>query len=109
MIGFGAAVGLAGAWLLILKRPSSKQVPLHLAGKEPIPTGVSEPTRLTTAITALIGGFHLVIWAWPPNLTAVQLNRQIWYVWVLIGIVAVGLSAWLDRVERRSPPENRDT
>lgn len=108
MVGIGAAMGLVGAWLFIFLRPSSKRAPLHLADKEAPPSGLSEPTRLTSALVALIGGFHLIVWALPPEWVAVQLNRSIWYVWVLIGIGAIGLSVWLDRLERRSPPGSGD-
>jgi hypothetical protein len=107
MICLGAAKGLVGLWLLIAKRP--KKVPLHLADKTPAPTGMSEPTRLTIAIVTLIGGFHFVIWAFPPDVEGVQLNRNLWYVWILIGLSTVGISLWMDKVEGRNPPENGDT
>lgn len=62
--------------------------------------GISESTRLVIGVAALIGGYHLAIWALPPDSTPVQVPRHLW--WVVAGGIAlvVGGSIVLDRVER---------
>jgi hypothetical protein len=99
LISVGALTGLAGFWLLIRRRFSRKPEPLHIAGLGD-KYRPSEPTRLACGLILLILGYHGVIWALPEYLTAVQLTRKIWYVWILIGIFAIAASFFMDRFDR---------
>jgi hypothetical protein len=109
MMIVGAAMGSLGLWLLFKGRVGSSREPLHLAHQPVPPAGLSVPTRLTLAIVSLIGGYSLVVWALPPASVGVQLNRHLWYVWVLLGMAVIGFSMWMDKFERRIPPSSGDS
>jgi len=67
--------------------------------RRPLLSGVGESTRLVIGVAALIGGYHLAIWAFPPDVNPVQVPRHLW--WGLFGglvLVILG-SLWIDRIE----------
>ncbi len=107
LIAFGGLLALAGCWLLLANRAKAKPAPLHIADSGGIPFP-SQSSRIITALVLLIGGYHLVIWSFPTWLTAVQLNRNIWYVWILIGIGAIGGSLLMDRADQQNPSDGGD-
>jgi hypothetical protein len=62
---------------------------------------VSEPTRLLAGLFGMMVAYHLMVWAFPPSLTYMQIERSYWWAVVLGGAAAVAGSLLLDRVERR--------
>ncbi|MBY0313837.1 MAG: hypothetical protein K2W85_17365 [Phycisphaerales bacterium] len=108
-MALGGAIGLAGLWVFIFLRP--KKLDFGPPGAEVVgkiePPGrtdrrLTEPTRLTIALVLVITGYHLIVWRLPPAAVGVQLSRDYWYVWILIGITLMILSVALDRFEARS-------
>jgi hypothetical protein len=103
MIGAGAAVLGGGLWMLLWLRPPKGPKGPRLARIEGAliepPRPLTEPTRLTIAVVLLILGYHLIVWALPHRLVGVQLSRERWYVWVLLGVVGIALSVVIDRLE----------
>lgn len=104
----GGVIGLAGLWVFIVLRPKKPDfgVPeADIAGKIAPPgradRRLTEPTRLTIALVLVITGYHLIVWRLPPATVGVQLSRDYWYVWILIGITLMILSVALDRFEAR--------
>lgn len=108
LIAAGAVLSLAGLWLLAKRRFSPKPEPLHIADSGGA-SRLSEPTRLTCGLIMLIVGYHTIIWAFPPYLTAVQLNRHSWYIWILISLLAIGGSILMDQVDRKNDGAGGDT
>ena len=66
------------------------------------PGGTLKPTRLVVGVVLVIAGYHIAAWALPPDVLAVQLRRERWWVWAVCGLLAVGLSVVLDRMESGS-------
>lgn len=103
----GGAIFLAvGAWALLHKRRARReQQRLHIAGETPSgrPPRLTEPTRLCLALCALVLGYHLIAWAFPPSVLAVQLNRQWWWVWCLVAAIVVVLSFVMDGIDENDP------
>lgn len=62
---------------------------------------VSEPTRLLAGLFGIMLAYHLAVWAFPPGLTYIQLERAYWWALVGVGAAVVGASLLLDRAERR--------
>lgn len=86
---------------------------LFLLFRRGSPSGVNcgnltSPTRLSFSLLLLVSGYHAIIWAFPARLTEVQLNRQYWYVWSMIGIIAAGLATVMDRADRRTSLDRGD-
>jgi hypothetical protein len=94
MISVGALAGGFGLWLLLFKRPGPRS-----EGDVAIPA-LTEPTRLTLALLCIIAGYHLILWAMPPSVAAVQLPRSRWYVWVAVGIAMILATLRLDKFDR---------
>ena len=107
LIASGGLLAASGLWLLLANRARAKSVPLHIADSRGVPFP-SQSTRVVAALVLLIGGYHLVIWSFPTWLSAVQLNRNIWYVWILIGIVAICGSLLMDRADQKNPSDGGD-
>ena len=107
LIATGGLLALSGFWLLVSGRSKTKAAPLHIAGSGGS-DGISQPTRIVCALVLLIGGYHLVIWAFPTWVSAVQLNRALWYVWSLIGIFGVGASLLMDRFDQQNLSDGGD-
>ncbi len=113
LIIVGVLLLCVGGWALFFDRSKRREVErLHIAGEStdpPTPSPkLTEPTRLSIAICSLVLGYHLIVWAFPPGAVGVQLSRAWWWVWVLVGILVVGLSFVMDRLdERPSPPTPR--
>jgi hypothetical protein len=105
MVAGGLAIVLAGMLILwggrlgIPARAERLEAEGSAKGDPRWLRGASESTRLVVGVCALIGGYHLAIWALPPDSTPVQVPRRLW--WVLIGalVMVVGGSFILDRVE----------
>ena len=108
LIAAGSMISLAGLWLLARRRFSRKPEPLHITSSGDN-KWLSEPTRLTCGLILLILGYHLIIWAFPAYLTAVQLKRELWYVWILIGMIAIAGSILMDTVDRKNDGAGGDT
>lgn len=109
VMALGGAIGIAGLWVFIFLRPKKLDIgspEAEIVGKiEPqaaTDRRLTEPTRLTIALVLVIIGYHLIVWRLLPGVVGVQLNRQYWYVWILIGITLVILSVALDRFEAKS-------
>ena len=107
LIAGGTLLGAVGCWLLFHKRKARKAAErLRLAGESPesAPIGtiarLTEPTRLSIALCALVLGYHLIAWAFPPHVLAVQLAREWWWVWFLAGAGVVAMSLVMDRIDR---------
>jgi hypothetical protein len=103
-IAAGALLAGSGLWLLVRRRFAGRQEPLHITGSGDS-RKLSEPTTIACALILLLMGYHAIVWAFPEYLTAVQLNRKIWYVWILIGILGIAASILMDRFD----PENSDS
>ncbi len=108
LIATGSVASFVGLWLLARRRFSRKSEPLHITSSGDAKR-LSEPTRLTCGLILLILGYHLIIWAFPTSLTAVQLKRELWYVWILIGILAIAGSILMDTVDRKNDGAGGDT
>lgn len=108
LITAGSVISLAGLWILLRRRFSRTSEPLHIANSGESKR-LSEPTRLTCGLILLILGYHLIIWAFPAYLTAVQLKRELWYVWILIGLIAITGSIFMDWVDRKNDGAGGDT
>lgn len=108
LIAAGSMISLAGLWLLARRRFCRKPEPLHITSSGDN-KWLSEPTRLTCGLILLILGYHLIIWAFPAYLTAVQLKRELWYVWILIGMIAIAGSILMDTVDRKNDGAGGDT
>lgn len=113
LIALGSLLGAVGCWLLLHKRYARREAErLRLAGKNPDPSPVpafTEPTRASIALSALIIGYHLVAWAFPPHVLAVQLSREWWWVWCLVAAGLIAASLVMDGIDRRSsanPPKD---
>lgn len=104
LIAAGGILGCAGVWMFA-RRP--KPTPLHIAdsgGSQ----GLSPATRHICCLMLLMGGYHLIIWAFPPYVSAVQLKRELWYVWLLIGIVVIAASLLMDQFDQRDLSDRGD-
>lgn len=62
----------------------------------------SLPTRLLAGFAALVLGYHLAIWAFPPSLTNLQVPRDRWWLLLLAAAGAVLASVALDRLSTQS-------
>lgn len=102
----GVAAFLAGLWFLLLWRPGKKPKALRLA-EDARPQGLTEPTRLVISLVSLILGYHFIVWNFPPH-TGVQLTRDLWYVWIPLGIAMIGISLLMDRHERGSNADRNE-
>ena len=109
LIAAGSLLGVVGCWLLLFRRKARREAEqLRIAGENPGPSPVpvlTEPTRVSIALGALILGYHLIAWAFPPNVLAVQLTRQWWWVWCLAAAGVIVASLLMDRVDRRPPSD----
>lgn len=109
LLAGGGILVAFGAWVLLHKRRARRERErLHIAGEElpgepAPPRRLTEPTRLSIALCALVLGYHLIAWAFPPGLFAVQLNRQWWWVWCLVAAVIMVLSLVMDGIDERDP------
>ncbi len=102
----GGSLALLGLWILIALRPERSTRGLRIPFLAP-DRRASEPTRLFCSFLLLIVGYHAAVWVFPERFTHVQLDREFWYIWLLIGIVACVLAAVIDRIEG-NPPEGGD-
>ncbi len=109
MICAGVAAASLGAWMLFLTRPIAKGRDRIGFEGDPVPErgGLSVPTRYMLALGGLIAGYHLVVWAFPPSVAAVQLHRDRWWLWLLLLAIGLGLSFVMDR-PGGTPPSPRD-
>ena len=107
LIVAGGLMALSGLWVLVTRRPSAKPTPLHIACSGGS-GGLSQPTRIVCALFLLIGGYHFVIWAFPTWVSAVQLNRALWYVWIMIGIFGLAASFLMDRFDQQNLSDRGD-
>jgi hypothetical protein len=107
LIAAGGLVAAAGLWLLIVQRPNARERTAWMTSSKGN-TRLSEPTRIALGVESLILGYHLVIWTFPSGLTVVQLDRKLWYVWVMIGLCGLGLSFWADRSDRKKISSDGD-
>lgn len=124
IIGLGGVVGLGGLWVLVRLRPRKKRgsggagdggespPELKISGRPVFPSTngrtLSEPTRLTIALVLILAGYHIVVWRLPATMTTVQLSRDVWYVWILLGLGLIILSFALDRFERQAGSSGAD-
>lgn len=109
IMAFGLACFGVGVWLLVFVRPPRRPRGAELiVFPEPPPAKVSEPTRLSLAVIGLITGYHLFVWGLPRAMVGVQLNRDYWYVWILIALAGIGLTVMLDRLDQRYADSNKD-
>jgi hypothetical protein len=92
----GSLFALAGLWMLIASR--RKKLQITDSGGSMRPT---KPTRLFIAFVLVLIGYHTAIWGFPEQLTPVQLNRHCWYIWIMIGILGIGLSLLMDHVDKK--------
>jgi len=107
LLAVGAIASLAGLWLLARGRFARPSERLRITSSGDSGR-ISEPTRLTCGLILLILGYHAIIWAFPPSLTAVQLNRRVWYIWIVIGIIAIAGSILMDRIDRKNDGASGD-
>ncbi len=104
MVCLGVVVALGGVWWLwgprlrrmlgtdtgnVGSRPPGARLPL--VGR------VSEATRLLVGLSALIAGYHLVVWALPASETSLQFPRERWWALVAIGVLVIWGSVIMDR------------
>lgn len=103
MIGCGAVVGLAGACLLLAPR-----LPETLGRGLPARVSrLTEPTRLLISLVLLVAGYHLIVWSMPASVSAVQLGRRWWYIWLVVAVGLIAGSLAQDRWDvRRSRGSN---
>jgi uncharacterized membrane protein HdeD (DUF308 family) len=104
MLAAGFLIILGG--LLILwkvrrgaPRPSERDNGHVARHRSPLLRHCSSITGLVIGIAALIAGYHVAIWAFPPDVNPVQFPRHLW--WALFGGLAlvVLLSLWIDRID----------
>lgn len=61
---------------------------------------VSEPTRLLAGLYGMLLAYHLAVWAFPPEVTYMQVPRSRWWIMLLVGAGAIGASLLLDKKEK---------
>lgn len=100
MFAAGLVVGGLSSWYFLRVRAGGRR--LRFEGEPPEGRGgvLSFPTQVCIGLVGILIAYHLIVWAFPPSLTAVQLTRTRWWVWGLLGMGACGLSVLLDRVDR---------
>ena len=101
LIVTGLALIGGGLWLLRYGRKWRNRQDLHIAGNRAAPKRrkMSEPTRLVCSVLLLFAGYHAFIWAFPPERMPLQLSRQWWWAWLLVGLAMIPLSLALDRLD----------
>ncbi len=111
----GALVLLAGGWMLFGLRPKKPRTDadsgLSLNAQQ-VPSGprafrMSESTRIAFSLLLIIAGYHLIVWQFHQNWVGVQLRREWWWMWVLIGLGLALLSHAMDRMEERGGGDGR--
>lgn len=99
LIAAGVLVGVAAVWFLLKARAAGRR--LRFEGEEPSGwAGLTFPTQVCIGFVGLLAAYHLIVWAFPPSMTTVQLTRDRWWVWVGLAVGACGLSVLLDRMDR---------
>lgn len=101
MIAAGLIAGVLSSWFLLRARTAGRRrrfegEPVEGRGGE----GRSFPTQVCIGLVGILVAYHLIVWAFPPSLTAVQLTRTRWWLWGVLGVGACGLSVLLDRMDR---------
>ncbi len=94
MLGLGIALAFMGLLVARTRRGPG----MH---------GLTVPTRIVIGLVFAIAGYHLIVWVFPPTLTPLQLNRQLWWVLPLAGIVAIVISVSMDRALKLSPNQGQ--
>lgn len=95
LVGCGLAVLLRGRF----------QAPSEPGPQKPPSPGrsrITRPTRLLIGVLLLMAGFHAIVWAFPPDVLALQLSRRWWWIWLGVGALLVLVSLGLDRLDRRT-------
>ena len=100
LIALGILMLIGAVWLLFTQRPTHEDRVAWLT-KTGGSKRLSEPTRLSGGLLLLLAGYHLIVWAFPLTLTGVQLNRRLWYVWILIAMAGAMASLLMDRSDRK--------
>jgi hypothetical protein len=78
-------------------------------------SSLTTPTRVVIGLCAAVLGYHLIVWAFPPSLTSVQVDRQFWWVVAAAAILVPFLSLLMDRMvssmarSDAKPPRRDDT
>lgn len=68
----------------------------------------SRATRAVIGLCLAIIGYHLIVWAFPPTLTPLQVDRQLWWVLLLIlGCLPIA-SLLMDRFVSQHSADDRD-
>lgn len=109
----GAGVMGAGLWMLWGRRvfPEDRVTgPVdgehEVAEEDPARRSIrdrfAEPTRLAIGVALLLAGYHIAAWGAPETWFGVKVPKERWWMLVLGLAAAIGGSAWMDRMDRRS-------
>ena len=85
-IAIGAAALLAGAIVFGLLRRDR--------------AGLIRPTALALALALMLLGYHALAWSLPRSWLPLRVPEAHWPLLVGGAVIAVAISAWIDRVER---------
>ncbi len=100
MLAAGLIVAGLSSWFLLKTRAAGRR--FRFEGETPGEwQRLSFPTRVCIGMVGLLVAYHLIVWVFPPSLTAVQLVRTRWWLWGVIGLGACGLSVLLDQREQQ--------
>lgn len=98
LLAAGALIAAASVAFLVATRNAGRSLRF---GENITPLGgLTIPTRICIGLVGVLTGYHLIIWAFPPTLTSVQLTRDRWVLWAALGVGACALSFVVDRLER---------
>lgn len=88
-LGFGAALGLAGLFVLRTARGDTDN-------RTRVP---SRPTRLLLGVVLLVAGYHAAAWSGPAEWFPIKIPVRLWPLAAGLAVVGVAGSVWMDRRE----------
>ncbi len=101
ILGFvlGVFFVLLGVWILWWDR-LSKRLDRERGASQPWAGRLTEPTRLTLGVAAMVAGYHIASYMAPEEWLDLCVPRERWWMLVLGLLAAVGGSLWVDRRTR---------
>ena len=100
---------LSAAFLFVVGFVILAKVRRNVRAEEVVATvgRFSQSTRIITALTCLIGGYHLAAWSLDERVLPLRVAVERGWLVPLIGLLAIGASCGVDFVQRKFDSEEK--